>query len=230
MMSENELQALYAEARAWLAATGTTLTDLTIAMGRAQHSAGWLAMLLRGEYRQPRVETIAALRNAITVNPDGIEPPVRMKKAKELAETTQFRKEMLDYRARTGASWGDIARLGGWVRNGGSWISDIAEGGTAPKPETMVRLRQAMRDNPDGFGERRVVVGGVQQLRLPPDWTSRTAAAAVSPEDDLADRRDEAARRRASWVEQQRQAELAKYGRTTILRQAQDDRFFGAAA
>ena len=125
-----------------------------------------------------------------------------------------FRREMLEYVRSNDLNLSQLCRLCSFPVYRSSWLHGIMNGSIDPKRETMLVLRRAMNANPGA---------------VPTDTPAQVAPVAGPPEPgfvlpniaaqmDIAAKRDAAAAARAAWIEQQRQAEYAKYGFTTITR------------
>lgn len=208
--------------------TGSSWGDIAVSSGRKHSSQGWLRDIANG-HSPARSNTITEFRGLMIAYPDGVPPggkvpdlatkQMRTERPISAAGIKLFQRELAEYVISNSISYSDLARICGYERRCGPWLREIAKGRTRAKPDTIARIRTALNANPKAIGFKPVYEG---RPKAAPIGKVPSDVPYVPPhivrQLEIEAKRDAAAADRAAWIEQQRQAELAKYGRTTIDR------------
>lgn len=229
-VSDIESAAFADELLAWQQGTDSSWADIVVASGRKHSSQGWLRDIANG-YSHARSGTITEFRALMAQYPKGIPaggiavlvqkpvatPPV------SAADMARFARQLTGYVRSNCISFSDLARICGYERRCGPWLQGLAEGTTRAKAETILRIRRAINANPNAQGVVTVAEGRPKgSARIAAETALQGDAPYVPPhiakQIEIERMRDAAAANRAAWIETQRQAEIAKYGRTTIDR------------
>lgn len=229
-VSDIEAATFAEDLRQWKRSTNSRWRDIVVAAGQRPTSQGWLSDIANG-IGPARSGTIAKYRALMAQYPDGVpeggmvamgtaayaSPPV------SAAEMTRFMRELTDYVRTNSISFSDLARLCGYERRCGSWLQGLSIGRTRPKADTVLRIRRAMNANPTAAGVEPVLEGRPKgEARIAAESAPQGDAPYIPPhiakQMEIERMRDAAAAARAAHIEACRQAEIARYGRTTIDR------------
>ena len=216
----------------WQQTTGSSWGDIVVISGRKHTSQGWLRDIANG-CGPARSGTIGEFRALMEAYPDGVPAGATCNSNNGKAAHSSrpisaenmalFSRELTEYVYSNSISFSDLARLCGYNRRCGTWLQGLANGRTRAKADTVLRIRRTMNANPNAEGleivkEGRPKVAPAKALQS----NGPFIPAHIVTQIEIAANREAAAARRAAWIEEQRQAELAKYGRTTIEHDVMD--------